>query len=502
MKTSIPMGDEVQVPQKATLDPPASATLPRHHRVLATVFTVLAAFVWPAQADWPSFRNGGSGTASVEHAPTRWAPDKNIAWRAEIPGYGQSAPVVWNGTVFLTSSDGPWQERGYVHAFDLKTGEKRWTTGVAATTKVENYFRNSRAAPTSVVDADVVVSFFPGGDVTAMDHDGNKIWSVPLFREHGGAENDRATASSLAQTADVVYVLVDHHGPSWLIALRKADGSVAWKTDRGPRVPSWSSPVIAMHDGREMVIVSSSKTVDAYDAETGELLWRVKDVQGNLIPSASVAGDSIFVGATQPTHGRYDAETVASSNSRIRLTQKGGKPSYEIKWGAERATTFYSTPLAFAGYVYYVTKAGVLYCVDAETGKELFRERIGGPVWASAVGVETSSGESLVYFVMKNGETLILRPADTFEVVARNKLWNEELLLTAAEAARKQRAANAVPPEDAPPKKGPEEMFAGMPEAALHKVFSYGDPTAYAAAVVEGALLVRTGQHLYCVASQ
>ena len=470
--------------------------------VPAIVLGILASAPLEAQFNWPSFRNDGSGTVSVEKVPTRWAPDRNIAWRAEIPGYGQSAPVVWNDTVFLTSSDGPWQERGFVHAFDLQTGKKRWTTEVPATTRVENYFRNSRAAPTGVVDADVVISFFPGGDVTAMDHDGETIWSVPLFRQHGEAQNDRATASSLAQTADLVYVLVDHRGPSWLIALRKADGSVAWKADRGPRVPSWSSPVIASHDGSEIVIVSSSNTVDAYDAKTGNLLWQVEGLEGNHIPSATVAGDSVFVGATQPAHGAFEPGELAASNCRIQLTRKDDEPSYEIRWGAERATTFYSTPLAFGGYVYYVTKAGVLYCLDAETGEELFRERIGGPSWASALGVTTSGGESLVYFVMKDGETLVLKPADTFEAVARNELWNEEQLLVAAEAARKQRAANAVPPEEAAPKEGPEKMLAEMPEAQLHRAFSYGDPTAYAAAVVEGRLLIRTGQHLYCVADQ
>ncbi len=96
---------------------------------------------------------------------------------------------------------------------------------------------------------------------------------------------------------------------------------------------------------------------------------------------------------------------------------------------------------------------------------------------------------------------MILKAADTFEVVARNELWDEKAMLAAAEAARKQRAANAVPPDEAPPKEGPEAVFAGMPEAQLHQAFSYGDPTAYAAAIVEGRLLVRTGQHLYCVVS-
>ena len=447
-------------------------------------------------ANWPSFRNDGSGTVAVTKAPLRWAPDQNISWRAVIPGYGQSAPVVWGGRVFLTSSDGPWQERGFVHAYELETGKKLWSTEVPATTRVENYFRNSRAAPTSVVDANVVVSFFPGGDVVAMDHEGKAIWSVPLFERFPRAENDRATASSLAQTKDLVFVLVDHHGPSYLVALSKADGSVAWKADRGSRVPSWSSPAIATLEGRELVIASSSDTVAAYSARSGELLWQIEGLQGNRIPSASVVGSSVFVGSTELAHGGTDA---AAANCRIDLKQEGDRPTHEVRWGARRASSYYSTPLAFAGYVYYVTKAGILYCLDAETGEELFRQRIGGACWASAIGVRTAEGESLVYFVMKNGETLVLRPGRTFDEVARNQLWDEEQMQAAAAAARRQRAANRVPPAEAAPKEGEEAELAKMPEPQLHRIFAYGDPTVYATALVEKCLLVRTGQHLYCV---
>ncbi|MEM7198633.1 MAG: PQQ-binding-like beta-propeller repeat protein [Planctomycetota bacterium] len=451
-----------------------------------------------AQDRWPSFRNDGRGTITVERLPTEWDAEHNIAWRARIRGYGQSAPVVWGDLAFLTSCDGPWQENGYVQAFALETGEQRWTTKVPATTKVENYFRNSRAAPTCVVDEDLVVSFFPGGDVTAMDHAGNTVWSVPLFA-NVGVENERATASSLAQTAALVYALVDHHGPSLLVALRKGDGSVAWRVDRGPRMPSWSSPVVASHGDRELVVTSSSHAVEAYDAATGELLWRAEGFYGNQIASACVAGDSIYVGATHPMHSKGPGGNAAASNARIQLRQQDGQPSYSILWRAKRARASFATPLAFAGYVYYVNRAGVLYCLDAETGEELFRKRLGEACWASPIGV-TVAGRRLAYFVMKSGETLILEPADTFKAVARNPLWDEEQMLAAAESARRQRGASAVEPGEAPPREGPEKALRSMPEASVHRLFSYGDPVAYATAVVEGRLLVRTGQHLFCVA--
>ena len=455
-----------------------------------------------AQENWPGFRNDGSGIVTVSKVPTEWSPEEGIAWRVDIPGYGQSAPVVWQGTIFLTSSEGPFQEQGFVHAFDLASGTKRWTSEVAATTKVENYFRNSRAAPTCVVDEHLVCSFFASGDVTAMNHEGQTQWTVPLFKRYGAVDNERGTASSLAQTAEHVLVLVDHNGPSYIVAINKADGEIAWKTDRGNRVPSWSSPVIARHDNRQLVIVSSADSVNAYDTNTGEELWKLDDLQGNHIPSASVVDGSIYVGSTQMFGSDADPEKVASSNCRIDLTTENGRPSFKNRWGADKVNSYYSTPLAFAGYVYYVNKPGVLFCVNQETGKRVFTQRIDNPCWASAIGVNTKSGEKLVYFVMNNGFTIVLRPGDEYDQVARNQLWDVEQMLAAAASAAELRKKNAVPADQAKPKTGPEKILAGMPEQSLHKMFSYGDPIAYAAAIVDGNLLIRTGQHLYCIRSK
>ncbi|MEZ6093430.1 MAG: PQQ-binding-like beta-propeller repeat protein [Pirellulaceae bacterium] len=452
-----------------------------------------------AQQNWPGFRNDGSGIVGEADVPTKWSPDDGIAWRSDVPGYGQSAPVVWDGTIFLTSSEGPFQEQCYVHAFDLANGKKLWTSKVDATTKVENYFRNSRAAPTCVVDASGVYSFFAGGDVTAMNHQGETQWSVPLFKNYGEVENERGTASSLAQTEDFVIVLVDHVGPSYIIAINKSDGKIAWKTDRGKRVESWASPVIMKHEDRQLVVASSADSVNVYDAKTGKELWKLDDLQGNHIPSASVVGDSIYVGSTQMYGSNADPDKVAGSNCRIDLVAGEGKLVFKPQWGAERANSYYSTPLAFAGYVYYVNKSGILFCVNQVTGKRVFAHRIGNPCWASAIGVTTNEGEPLVYFVQKNGFTIVLRPGDEFDQVARNQLWDVEQMLAAEKAAAEQRKKNTVPADQAKPKTGPEKMLAGMPEKSLHKMFSYGDPIAYAATIVDGNLLIRTGQHLYCV---
>jgi outer membrane protein assembly factor BamB len=386
-----------------------------------------------------------------------------------------------------------------VHALEFPSGKTLWSTKVPATTKVENYFRNSRAAPTSVVDAKSVISFFPTGDVVSLSHDGAVLWSRPLFKEFGTVVNERGTASSLAQTDQFVIALIDHAGPSYLIALDKADGKTVWKTDRGDRVPSWSSPAVAQFGDTQLVICSSADTVDAYDSNTGEMLWQLEGVAGNHTPSATVVGDLIFVGSTEMFGSTADPEQIAGSNRCLQLVREDGKLSYKILWGAQRVNSYYSSPLAFAGFVYYVNKAGILFCVDQKTGQQLFAKRIGNPCWASAIGVTTAAGEKYAYFVMKNGFTLVLRPGNEYDQVARNQLWDREQMVAAAELAAATRKRNAVPPDQAVPKEGPEKVLAGMSESALHQMFSYDDPTAYAVAIANGHILVRTGQHLYCV---
>jgi outer membrane protein assembly factor BamB len=203
---------------------------------------------------WPGFRGDGSGIATGARLPERWSPQGGIAWKVSVPGYGQSAPVVWHDKVFVTSSDGPFQESLQVHAYALETGLLCWTREIKANSRVENYFRNSRAAPTCAVDANAVYSFFASGDVTALSHTGEILWSVPLMERYGEVKNERGVASSLAQSSDSLYVVIDHHGPSYIVAINKRTGEVTWKTDRGNRVPSWSSPVVTRQHGIEIVL--------------------------------------------------------------------------------------------------------------------------------------------------------------------------------------------------------------------------------------------------------
>jgi outer membrane protein assembly factor BamB len=291
-----------------------------------------------------------------------------------VAGYGQSPPVVWKDRVFVTSVDGPEQERGLIHAHRLADGQRLWTRELTAAQPLKNMFRNSRAATTPVVDADGVYVLFAGGQLAGLTHEGQVRWQRCLVGDYGEFKNGRGLGSSLAQTERAVIALVDHEGPSYAVAVDKQTGQNVWKSDRGTRSTSWTSPLVAHPFGSPVVVLSSGGTVEALDGETGRWLWGLRGFTGNHIPSAGFSKDRVFVGACEAEHIPMNPRDISRSNCCLRLTETDGRMQVESSWASRRAVSYYSTPLAYQGCVYYVNKVGLLYCLDEETGEEHYVE--------------------------------------------------------------------------------------------------------------------------------
>ena len=301
---------------------------------------------------WPSFRGRGDCVTSAANLPVKWSAKENISWKADLPGYGQSSPVVWKDRVFVTAVSGDNREKGYVRALDTKTGKTHWTHTFEPTQKAKWTYTVSKAAPTPVVDASGVYAFFEGGEVLAFTQDGKLLWSRSLVKDYGEFQGNHGLGSSPAATVDAIVILVDHSGPSYLITLDKKTGKNRWKTERASR-GSWASPVVARRNGKDEIVVSCNGTVAGYDAADGKMLWELNGLAGNTIPSESVAGDWIVVGAGMSRKGG-DAGKAAKSNCCLKLVEKAGKPSYELVWAADKASANYASPLAHRGHAYFV----------------------------------------------------------------------------------------------------------------------------------------------------
>jgi outer membrane protein assembly factor BamB len=319
--------------QSARRCPPAAPLRPEAPAMYLPLLLALALRAGPPAVDtWPGFRGDGSSRTAARDLPLRWSPAEGIAWRTALPGYGQSAPVVWRGRVFLTAVQGRQKEKCLVVAVEGRTGNLLWRRELPASQPGANNPSMSRAAPTPVADADGVYAFFETGDLVALDHDGKVKWQRSLVKEHGAFRNHHGLASSLAQTNRAVIALVDRGGPSYLLAVEKRSGKTLWKAGRKGGL-SWTSPVVVTHGGRALVLVSSAGSLTAYDAGTGKELWELGCLHGNLIPSPAAADGLVVVGAGE-SGLTSDRKAAARSNCCVRLTLDGGKAGSEVLWRA------------------------------------------------------------------------------------------------------------------------------------------------------------------------
>ncbi len=445
---------------------------------------------------WSGFRGDGTSTTFAIRLPLTWSGTENVAWRVSLPGYGQSTPVAWNGRVFVTAIDGAEKENLHVIAIEAKSGRKIWQRDFPATQKGKNNPAMSRAAPTPLVDAQGVYAFFESGDFIALDHDGQVKWQRSLTKEYGPFQNNHGLASSPTQTESAVILLIDHGGPSYLLAVEKSTGSNLWRTERPSRM-SWTSPIVARHEGRDLLIVSSSGAVNAYDAATGEALWELADLNGNNIPSPVYMNGLLVVGAGE---NRLKPDLVASQRSNCCLRLTNESPGYEVVWRARKAIAHHASPLVHAGHVYIVTKPGLVFCLDLSTGDERYVERLDNPCWATPIG----AGDR-VYFFGKDGVTTVLRAGPKYEKLATNRLWSEAEFQARKNQA-KSRPENRIPgpmgfgppnPQGPPPP--PATLTSAQRESMIAEAI--GD-VVYGVAAVDGAFFIRTGTELICIRSR
>jgi outer membrane protein assembly factor BamB len=298
---------------------------------------------------------------------------------------------------------------------DLKTGEQVWEWKKEATSRAASNYMASRAAPTPLVDANGVYAFFESGDFVAINPDGSLKWTRSLTDEFGKFDNNHGLGSSPTQTAELVIVNIEHKGPSYLLAVDKQTGETRWKVDR-PSGSSWTSPIVVQQEDKEQVIVSSGGSVSGYSTVDGKQMWSFDGISGNSVPSPTVVGPYLYIGARIPEFG--SAEEASQSNLCLRL-DSSENPQKEVLWRAKKAVCDYASPVIHGDCVYYLNNVGVLYCVDSLTGETQYTERLGTTCWATPV----VSGEN-VYFFGKDGKTVVIKSGQVFSKVATNLLWD------------------------------------------------------------------------------
>ncbi len=352
---------------------------------------------------WPGFRGGRDVNVSrAARLPLTWSDD-SVAWRRTTPGFGQSSPVIWDDTVFLTSLEGARKETLFVSALGLDDGVERWRRTFEAAEAFEWNDYVSKGAPTPAVDGERVYVFFDSGDLLALTHGGETVWRRRLGAEYGTVGGNHGVGNSVLLTDRAVVVLLTRRTYSYLLAVDPASGETLWKADREPGV-AWSTPALA--PGGSEIVVSAAGRIEGFDPATGERRWTFDGLRGNHVASPTVTADLVIAGGM-----------AVGANLALRRGRTGALDRADVAWTAGSASSF-ASPFVYRECVYWVNPAGAARCLDPGTGAVRWTHRLPASTWATPLG---HGGH--VYFFTRDGVTEVLRAsADAPRVVAANVL--------------------------------------------------------------------------------
>jgi outer membrane protein assembly factor BamB len=399
--------------------------------VLASVAVAAA-----AEDAWPHWRGPNDDGMAVGDAPLHWSDTEHIAWKAHIPGRGHSSPVVWGNRIFVTTAvpvanptasadevakDGllvPY--KFLVLCFDRTSGKLLWEKVATVATPHEGYhpMYGSFASNSPITDGKHLIAFFGSRGVYCYTLDGQLVWEknlgkLRMFRNFG-------EGSWPALDGDKLVLVMDQEDASFIIALDKSTGRELWRTPRDGRT-NWSGAYITPYKGRKQVIVSASQAVCSYDLETGKLIWKASGLGQNTIPMP-IAIDGIVIVMS----GYRNPNLMA-----IRMDREGDLTGTDaILWQNQRGNSYSPSPVLHDGKLYVLTDSGMLSCFDAKTGKIYYhQQRLPKPYnfKSSPVGVNGK-----LYLASEEGDVIVVKMGETFEVLATNTLQDQMFIATPA----------------------------------------------------------------------
>jgi outer membrane protein assembly factor BamB len=387
------------------------------------VAVLLFSVALQAETNWPGFR-GPLQDGTVPHGanlPLEWSEEKNVIWKTPISGKAWSSPIVWGTQIWLTtaSEDGKKLTGICVNKDSGKVLYEKLLFTIGEPQFAHKF--NSYASPSPALEEGRAYLHWGSPGTACIDTTNfNTIWS----RADLECDHFRGAGSSPYIYKNLLILTMDGADLQYVIALDKNTGKTVWKTERatdfkdldangkpkrdGDMRKSYATPIIINVNGKDLLISPGAKAAWAYEPLTGKPVWQFR------YQNHSSASRSLFVEDRLYLNSGYSVAELFAVNP----DGKGDITETNQIWGTRGSTIPKKpSPIIHEGLLYLCSDSGIATCLDAATGEEVWKARLGGNYSASLI----RSGNR-IYAFSEDGKGIIFATGKTFKKLGENLL--------------------------------------------------------------------------------
>lgn len=390
----------------------------------------------PSPFDWPMWRGPeGTGVSREKNLPASWDPaGENLIWKSEALAT-RSTPIVLNGKLYTVCRYEPetTKEGEKVVCADINTGKILWEN-------IHNVYLTDAPAErvgwSSVVGDPATGHIFLqglGGVCKCIDGEtGKTIWEHSLMEEYGilstygGRTNFPIVFEDLVILSGVMTGWDEFAVPAHrYVAFNKATGAAVWiqSTKVRPEDTTYSTPFLTVVDGQAaMVTGAGDGSVYAIQPRTGKIIFRYDASTRGINTPPIVIDGNVYCGHAEQI---FDDTTTLGAVFSFKATGEGDITAKARRWQNPAKAVGRSAPLHIDGRIYYIEDGAQLFVIDAKTGKEVGKTKLGRIMFGSSV-----CGDGKIY-VGEYGRFYILQPdksAKGVKILSQVRLDGEELI--------------------------------------------------------------------------
>ncbi|MDE3001085.1 MAG: PQQ-like beta-propeller repeat protein [Gemmatimonadota bacterium] len=387
--------------------------------------------------NWPQWRGPEqNGVSSARNLPASWSLEENVIWKAELPSWSGSTPIVWNDRIFLMSPSPaqkpeerePGGPEIFILCLSRKDGRERWRYKLDEGNQL--WRKHNDTSPSPVTDGAHVWAVTGNGVVACLNMDGELLWSRDIQRDYGefGLNFGYASSPILHDGKLIIQVLHGMHTdePSYIVALNASNGQEVWREERATDAvrespDSYTTPALLKQGGKTQIVVTGGDCVTGHDPETGREIWRANGLNPEQRGNYRIVGSPVVVDGMiyAPTRRRPLLALAAGGT---------GDVSRNVKWKWEGAAApDVPSPVCDGKYFYMVDDRGLATCLDAKTGAVIW-----GPERTAQGTVSASPhlADGKLFLLNEYAVTTVLAAGPEFKVLATNELDDTYTLST------------------------------------------------------------------------